>query len=254
MENISKNDLLLLNNTIHHIYSFEDSFDMRKQLMQKLSLLIPFTGATFYLADVTDSTKMSHPIAYNLPDEFCEQYIENYQSLDYSRGLLFTGKSMVYRESDILADSQRVQTPYYKIFYEKYNFHHSVHIIISNHQLFLGVLSFFRQKDAPNFNQNELTILTCLVDHLEFRLYQDYQKLKIADKKKTVRQTAEDFWLTKREEKVLRLLIDGLDNQEICDLLCITNNTLKKHILNLYRKMNINNRVQLFKLVKEKEE
>ncbi|MGX7195703.1 LuxR C-terminal-related transcriptional regulator [Enterococcus olivae] len=254
MENISKNDLLLLNNMIHHIYSCENSNEMRKQLLQKISLLISFTGGNFYLADVLDHTKLSSPISYDLPAEFCTQYIENYQNLDYSRGLLFTGKSIVYRESDILPDNQRIETPYYKIFYAKYDFHHSLHISISNHQQFLGVLSLFRHKKEPNFSQYDLTILTCLIDHLEFRLFQDHQKLKLADQKRTVHQTAEYYDLTKREEKVLRLLIDGLENQEICDLLCITNNTLKKHILNLYRKMNINNRVQLFKSVKEKEE
>ncbi|WP_396426541.1 helix-turn-helix transcriptional regulator [Lentilactobacillus hilgardii] len=39
----------------------------------------------------------------------------------------------------------------------------------------------------------------------------------------------------------------------MCDQLYITNNTLKKHILNVYRKLGINNRVQLFKMVRESE-
>ena len=39
----------------------------------------------------------------------------------------------------------------------------------------------------------------------------------------------------------------------ICQNACITNNTLKKHILNIYKKLGIRNRVQMFKLVKEKE-
>ena len=37
----------------------------------------------------------------------------------------------------------------------------------------------------------------------------------------------------------------------ICDELVITPNTLKKHILNIYRKLGIKNRVQLFKMVRE---
>jgi len=35
--------------------------------------------------------------------------------------------------------------------------------------------------------------------------------------------------------------------------LSISVNTLKKHILNIYRKLGIRNRVQMFKLIKEKE-
>ena len=47
--------------------------------------------------------------------------------------------------------------------------------------------------------------------------------------------------------------MSGKNNTEICDELFITANTLKKHILNIYRKLGIKNRVQLFKMVKEKE-
>lgn len=59
--------------------------------------------------------------------------------------------------------------------------------------------------------------------------------------------------LTRREHTILRLLLGGKTNADICDELTITDNTLKKHILNIYRKLGINNRVQMFKLIKEKE-
>ena len=45
--------------------------------------------------------------------------------------------------------------------------------------------------------------------------------------------------------------MQGLPNDVICSQLTITNNTLKKHILNIYKKMSIRNRTQLFKLVRE---
>ena len=47
--------------------------------------------------------------------------------------------------------------------------------------------------------------------------------------------------------------MDGRDNAAICEELAISVNTLKKHILNIYRKLGIKNRVQLFKMIKEKE-
>ena len=48
-------------------------------------------------------------------------------------------------------------------------------------------------------------------------------------------------------------LMEGKDNSFICDYLAISINTLKKHILNIYRKLGIRNRVQLFKKIREKE-
>lgn len=71
--------------------------------------------------------------------------------------------------------------------------------------------------------------------------------------KLTVSQAADTFGLTKRERTILRQLMYGQDNARICEELSISVNTLKKHILNIYRKLGIKNRVQMFKMIKEKE-
>ena len=90
-------------------------------------------------------------------------------------------------------------------------------------------------------------------EHLAFRLYQDLNNNLMKNEKISVSQCVDIYGLTKREESVLYELMNGLDNNEISNKLCVTNNTLKKHILNIYRKLEIKNRVQIFKLVREKE-
>ena len=52
---------------------------------------------------------------------------------------------------------------------------------------------------------------------------------------------------------MLKHLMEGKSNTVICEMMTITEGTLKKHILNLYRKLGINNRVGLFKMILEKE-
>ena len=71
--------------------------------------------------------------------------------------------------------------------------------------------------------------------------------------KLTVSAATEKFGLTRQEHNILHLLMEGKDNSFICDYLSISINTLKKHILNIYRKLGIRNRVQLFKKIREKE-
>ena len=73
------------------------------------------------------------------------------------------------------------------------------------------------------------------------------------EEKYTVTEAVGKFELTRREHSILTLLMAGKSNAEIVEELTITENTLKKHILNIYRKLGIKNRVQLFKMVKEKE-
>ena len=88
---------------------------------------------------------------------------------------------------------------------------------------------------------------------MAFRLYKDIENNSMKNEKISISECVKLYGLTKREEAVLSELMNGLDNNEISNKLCVTNNTLKKHILNIYRKLDIKNRVQIFKMVREKE-
>ena len=50
--------------------------------------------------------------------------------------------------------------------------------------------------------------------------------------------------LTKREQEVLSVLTKGLTNKEIADSLCISEKTVKTHLNNIFRKLNVTRRLQ----------
>lgn len=54
--------------------------------------------------------------------------------------------------------------------------------------------------------------------------------------------------LTNTEEKVANLILDGLKNQDISEKLDISINTVKKHIKNIYEKLNVTNRASFSNL------
>jgi DNA-binding NarL/FixJ family response regulator len=70
------------------------------------------------------------------------------------------------------------------------------------------------------------------------------------------RNTAEKektpFNLTERELEILKLLVQGLQYKEIGNLLDISANTAKKHVLNIYSKLHVNNKAQALALAYEK--
>lgn len=251
MKRFENNDWILLNNIIFQIHSAEESAEMRQTLLEQLGLLMNFDSATFYVSAAEDDRVLVSPIVFNITPELGEKYIRIYDSLDYAKGLMFSGKSIVYRESDIMPDEKRVETAYYKSCYLPCNWHYSISMVITYKRRFLGVLSLFRFSGQPDFEYEDIFILEMLKDHLEFRLFKDLYTPEAAEEKITVAQCSIKFGLTRREETILSSLVEGLENESICVKLCITKNTLKKHILNIYRKLGIKNRIQLLKMVKQ---
>ena len=115
------------------------------------------------------------------------------------------------------------------------------------------MVTFYRTIGKDDFAYDDIFILDLLKDHLAYRLYRQKKSNDNTGEKLSVRAATEKYYLTRREEAVLKLLMAGKSNDEICDKLVITENTLKKHILNIYRKLGVNNRVGLFKMILEKE-
>jgi DNA-binding NarL/FixJ family response regulator len=62
---------------------------------------------------------------------------------------------------------------------------------------------------------------------------------------RTVEKIDENFLkLTKREKEVLLLIADGFNNREIADELFISEKTVKNHISNIFKKIDVNDRTQ----------
>jgi len=61
----------------------------------------------------------------------------------------------------------------------------------------------------------------------------------------------EKIGLSKREFEMLLLIKDGLSNQQIADKLFVSENTVKKHISNLFFKLDVERRTEALKKAKE---
>jgi DNA-binding CsgD family transcriptional regulator len=56
--------------------------------------------------------------------------------------------------------------------------------------------------------------------------------------------------ISKREYEILQLINDGLSNQQIADKLFVSENTVKKHVSNLFFKMDVERRTEAIKKAK----
>ncbi len=73
--------------------------------------------------------------------------------------------------------------------------------------------------------------------------------LKLIKSGKPNPQKEIDYGLTSREIEILNHLSKGLQYDEIADNLNISNGTVRKHIENIYKKLQVNNKVEAIKKV-----
>lgn len=70
-------------------------------------------------------------------------------------------------------------------------------------------------------------------------LVKEFNKITLSDKAKN-----EETNLTAREMEVLELIAEGLINKEIAKRLYISEKTVKNHVSNIFRKLNVSDRTQ----------
>ncbi|MBQ0027723.1 MAG: helix-turn-helix transcriptional regulator [Lachnospiraceae bacterium] len=249
MRTLETNDWILLNSVIYKIYTMDNLNEMREQFLEQIKMLIDFDCADFHLASPDGTNRLTSPVLFNFEEDMSTIYDE----IDYSRGILYSGKTLIYRETDIMTDEKRKETEYYKKVYQPNRWHYSLQMVLARNKEFVGVVTFYRTIGKDDFAYDDIFILDILKDHLAYRLYQHKKSGNLLGDKLTITAAVEKYNITRREQTILKLLMEGRDNADICDVLTITENTLKKHILNIYRKLGINNRVSLFKMIKERE-
>lgn len=246
MKDLRTKDWMILNNIIYRIYTTEDLTAMRQGFLEQMRFLIDFDSAGFYLAE---GKGLGSPVTLDCDDQCCMGYEETSQG----KKILYGGKSIVCRETDILSDEERMKSEYYKEIYIPNNWEYALHMVVSGKDQCLGIVTFYRTVGKDDFDHDDLFLLDLLKEHMEYRLECSAREQVERTEKITISEAVDRYDLTKREETILRLLLAGCGNEAICEKLVISINTLKKHVLNIYRKLGIKNRVQMFKMIRERE-
>ncbi|MDO4284124.1 MAG: LuxR C-terminal-related transcriptional regulator [Eubacteriales bacterium] len=252
MRGLERNDWMVLNAIIYKIYTTEDSVQMRREFLEQLRMVLDFDAADFLLADAGKESERAGTVTFGMESAVAAQR----SGMEDDREIPYSGRCMVYRETDVLSDERRVMTERYRERFRPNGWHYAMQMVLGREGRFLGVITFYRTIGRDNFTSEDIFLLDTLKEHLAYRLCQDAGRRGAGsgEGKLSVSEAAERYRLTRREEMVLRALLQGREKEEIAEEFAISVNTLKKHILNLYRKLGISSRVQMFKMILEKEE
>lgn len=241
---LKNNDWIILNSITYKIHSIENLDEMRLSVMKQLGYLIDFDSSSFYITSVLDEQQLERPVGLHYSMEDMYAYVNHFKDLDYSEGLMFTGKNIAYRESDLVPEEVRVNTEYYKAVYDVQGWHFSLHLNLCYREEFLGVMSFFRKKGKENFTYDDIFVLDMIKDHLALRLLREKKSEK--HHKMSLEECGRRYGLSSREIMVLECLLSDLTAEEIAGKMQISVSTLRKHCNHIYHKLDITQRIQLY--------
>lgn len=249
-DTIQKREAQLISKILYKVFSIPDELQMRRTVLELIPNLVWCNKASFYLGSSKKDCFMDRPVGYHMDEKLLNQYLD-YDQCDYMNGIFINSETEVYRETDYFTEEVRTGTSYFRDLLEPNDMYYSVQISLYYSDILLGVISLFRGKDEEDFSDHELFLLTLIKDHLALRLYQDYTKGENETVPDFMRKYIQDYGLTARETDVVRLIFDGMTNDQMADELNISHYTIQKHISNIYKKLNINSKSQLFRLESE---
>ena len=260
---ITERQWKLINDIALSIHGIDDVTEMRKNFLSVLKALVPFDAASFYVQE--GDNPYGSPLGVSLTDEDLQKYINHYSHIDPFSPLLemLADSQSVIRTSDYIPVKEIDDSEYYKNVMSMKKIRYSMLMPLVMNGEWLGCISLFRKEEGEDFSETDVEIANVLKKHLQTRLRREkYFTEQIAANGGSCSNgnsggsidetTVSRYGLTDRECEVIELTAQGLTDDEICEVMVISKNTLKKHISNIYSKMSINSRIALLKAVSRK--
>lgn len=154
------------------------------------------------------------------------------------------------RSSAILDDATRLNSPLYVNCYRKYDVYDDMQFTIVHEGHLLGLLTLYRTRVDGSFATDDMFYMRALGVHLNAVMHRILTPVSAAPMVDTQRLTAmqKEYGLTARETELLAHLYRFESNTEIADALGIRDNTLQKHLQNLFRKLGVASKWEILRL------
>ena len=236
----------------------KDISRFRREFLTLLGRLVAFDLADFCLNDVKspNQVRLVDPVVVSrFPEKFNEKFMAEYDrfygQIDYAKWVFSSHESVVYRESDLINSELRAKSAFYLDYLKPAGFVYVAGVSIADQGACIGAFTLYRTDRYGDFTDIDLYILKQLLPHLQNKLAAETEAVEysVEKSKRSSYYLSREFNLSKREIQILRLLCDGKNNGEISARLSISVNTVKKHVSNIFGKLNVDSRTQLIHFI-----
>ena len=252
MTTFTDNQWEQFNLLILDLYTQKDIFLLQSHFLEQLDKLIPHRRSFFDLCTFQQKRLIFfNPVSLNMTQEELASYYKEYQDSDYVAWSFSNNNAVVYRDSDIISPAARENAEIYRKWMQPMDAYYSMGSTIMSGQQMAGSITLFRSQSDGDFTDFELEMLRMINRHLSAHFTFMWPNGVSPNHSVDFPKIAERYGLSIRENEIANLIADGLSNIEISQRLFISENTVKKHVNTLYRKMGINSRTQFLKIAYE---
>ena len=253
------------NLTIHDWYTLEKIFvlihdtpaeDIIPVLLKNIKEVIPYIHSHICIPSFPGSnTEKSHSRQYqhyspDIPDKMLKSYMCQYKEIDFINWYVhdIEGRKNIFRESDIISNEVRDKSKFAIEWLFPLGIYYGCGMIVEKGQTEFVQIFFYRGMDDGDFTDRELEILGLVREHLSIKLCNS----ESPDLQSALNDNTSDSkmkLLTKREKEIVDLISSGILRSNLSGILYVSENTLYKHLANIYRKLSINSFEQLLWLL-----
>lgn len=249
---LKESEWLSINRVLLELYAMEQEKEFQNKTLKVFRMLIPYTKGYFVLFDKENGIDMEHSAFLGMEQETFQYYTEKYYEKDYLKYIFdFSYETMTYRDTDILEESMRKKTAFFREFLRPNNIPYGAGILLTKNSEIFGIINLFRSGELGNFSDKDMYIFDVLKEHLTniSNKLRNGKKERAEDKMKKLDKLVMEYGLTTKEKEVSQYILQGKTNAQISEGLVISESTVKKHLYNIYAKTKVKNRLQFMTLL-----
>jgi DNA-binding CsgD family transcriptional regulator len=192
----------------------------------------------------------------DLTEEQLESYSSTYVNLDFCTWYALQPETRAFRDTMVLPPDEIVKTSFYKGWLKPMNLLYGVAATIACRGIAYGTMGCFRSYEKGDYTDEDIELIQMLDKQVSLRLYNLFPNgIQAGDFSDTASSLRRKYHLTDKEEEIVNAIAKGTAKRELPGRLFIADSTLKKHLMHIYEKMNVNHFSDLeFLILKEKGE
>ncbi|MCR5033983.1 MAG: helix-turn-helix transcriptional regulator [Clostridia bacterium] len=251
MNGLSSSQWEKIDEIVLKIYAEQDLRKMRLQFLDNIQNLIPHDKSFFDLGYIKkNQVVFFDPVTNNMKEEFLAAYFDTYEPTDVMFWFFSQNNTDIYRESDYITEMMLETSAFYNEWLKPQGIRRSIGARVAMGNMLYGSVTLWREEEHGDFSDDEVQILEILNRHLAQYFYNKYPKgIKRNNENEYSDSLIHIYGLTEREAEIVDKIYQGYTSKDVSEALFISENTVKKHTYNIFKKMNVKNRSQVIRIV-----